>query len=161
MGILVSEKSTFSVVVKYILTDDGEVHIITDADVENLGKSKEELEGLEDTLTHATDVPFNEPVNLLDHSVEDVREATFNFRKPAFDDVPVLLSSFASINSDGQISPGDLFKFNNRKLKLLFVSGTAQDEKGNKIKITMENLGLISPTLGSAMVVRMNDHINF
>lgn len=160
MGLFVDQKTTFKVVVKYVFTDDGEVHILTDEDVENIAKSSDDKKALEDTLTHATDVPFNVPIDILDLSPEDIKEAAFNFRKPSFDDMPSLLSSFVSISSSGDVSPGDVFEFNNRKLKLLFINGAAQDENGDKAKINEKNVGYISPVLGSAMAVRMNAHVN-
>jgi hypothetical protein len=160
MGIFVDEKKTFEIIVKYVFDKDGDVHVVTDQDIENISKTEEEKNKMKDRLTHASDVPFNVPVDVSNFSSEDVRQASFNFKKPSFDDVPVILSSIASITPEGAISPGDIFHFNNKKLKLLFVDGKAQDEDGKEVEVNIANIGYISPILGSAMATRMSEQIS-
>ena len=58
-------------------------------------------------------------------------------------------------NANGEISPGDMFEFSGRKLKLLFVKGKASEKDNSEIKISSSNLGKIPPVLGSAMSVKM------
>jgi hypothetical protein len=157
MGIFINDKDTFEAVVNYVFDKAGEIHIIDKEDEENICKSKEEKEKIVDRLTHETEIPFNVAVDIVDYEKKDIRSATFNFRQPSFEDMPFLLSSFASIDKSGNIRPGDFFEFNNRKIKTLFVNGIAQDESGKTVTINANNLGKISPVLGSAMAAKMND----
>jgi len=159
MGIFVDNNNTFEVKVKYLFDEDGEIHILTDEDEKNISLSLSEKASMPDGLTHATDVPFNNPVDISKFNKEDIKCACFAFRKPSFDDIPIMLSSFAMVSAEGDVSPGDIFKFNNKKLKMLFVSGSAQDECGKKVEIDKSNVGSISHVLGSAMAVRMNEKI--
>ena len=163
MSLLRSEKDNFDIEVLYVFDKQGQMNIIDeDLDLDNIKKTKEDKEKMDasDRLSCATDIPFNQAVDLLDYSEKDIKKAVFTFRRPSFDDMPVLLSSLMSANSNGEISPGNVFEFSDRKLKLLFVKGIAKEEDDSEIKITSQNLGKIPPVLGSAMSVKMTKILN-
>lgn len=163
MSLLRSDKDNFEAKVYYVFSEDGEVSVLNEQiDLDILGKNKEEKDQMddEDLLSTASDVPFNQPVNLRNYTEEDLRKAVFTFRKPRFDDMPLLLSSFMSVNASGDIAPGDMFEFSNRKIKLLFVKGQAQDQDGKDVRITEETLGRIPPVLGTAMSLKMTEVLN-
>lgn len=163
MSLLRSEKDNFDVEVFYVFMEDGEISIIDKViDIDVINKSEEEKNKLEenDKIGILTNIPFNKVINLEKYSPTDVRKATFSFRRPSFDDMPLLLSSFVSIDSSGNVAPGDAFEFHNRKLKLLFVKGIAQDQDGKEIKINSVNLGKIPPVLGQAMSLGMSDFVD-
>jgi len=163
MSLLRSEKDYFDTETFYVFKEDGEISIINeDNDIKTIKKTKEEKELIseEDRISEINSVPFNEVVDLTKYSEEDIRKAVFTFRRPSLDDMPLLLSSFMSVNQSGEVSPGDMFEFSNRKLKLLFVKGEAQDVDGKKIKINDSNLGKIPPVLGSAMSIKITGVLN-
>lgn len=163
MSLLRNEKDNFEIEVLYVFGEDGEIHVLSkEVDIDVINKTIEEKEKMdeEELLGAATNIPFNIVVNLKNYTQEDVKKATFTFRRPSFDDMPLLLSSFMNINANGDISPGDVYEFSNRKLKLLFVCGVAQEADGKNIKITPVTLGKIPPVLGSAMSVLMADVLN-
>ena len=148
MGLFVTEKSNFKVYVSYVFDEEKEIHIISDEDVEkiNNGYSGEELS--EDGY------PFNERVSLKSYKKEDVKTATFIFRKPSFSDMPELLDG---IGVDMKV--GDAVAFNTRRMNYLFVSGTAQDSKGRIAKIDDTNLGELDPALGSSVTLALTEAI--
>jgi len=162
MALLRNEKDNFEVVVSYVFNKDGDICVLDDLDHKTLSLTKEEKEKIaeEDRRSAASNIPFNRTLDLLEFSEKDVRKATFSFRKPVLDDMPVLLSSFIKINSSGDMAPGDVFEFSNRKVKLLFVKGKAQEQDGSEIKITKENIGNIPPVLGSAMSMKLASVLN-
>lgn len=163
MPLLRTEKDNFEVEVLYVFDSENEIRVINDiVDLPFIKKTQEEKMAVdeEDRISTASDIPFNQPIDLTSYTEEDVRKAVFTFRRPNFDDMPLLLSSFMTVNASGEISPGDMFEFSNRKLKVLFVKGKAQDEDGKEIKITSANLGTIAPVLGSAMSVKMTTTLN-
>jgi len=163
MSLLRSEKDYFDAEVLYVFAEDEEISVVNkEIDVEFIKKTAEEKEEVEesDRLGTASDVPFNQTIDLTSFTEEDVKKAVFTFRRPSLDDMPLLLSSFMSVDASGNVAPGDVFEFSNRKLKLLFVKGTAQDQDGKELKITPANLGKIPPVLGSAMSLKMTDTLN-
>ncbi|MBW3018307.1 hypothetical protein KY325_04050 [Candidatus Woesearchaeota archaeon] len=163
MSLLRNNSDTFDAQVFYVFDEDGELRVLNEEiDLDIIKKSTEEKEKMDDDdlISAASDIPFNQPANLKNYEEEDIRKATFSFRRPRFDDMPVLLSSFVSVNASGDIAPGDIFEFSNRKLKLLFVKGKAQDVDGKEVKITEDTLGQIPPVLGTAMSVKMATVLN-
>jgi len=160
MSLFIDQTSDFEVEVKYVFGEDDSVHILTDDDAINLSKTDEEKEKIEferEDLDSA--IPFNKRVDLGDYKTEDIKVAKVKFRKPAFDDVHVLMSSFSS-GDMANISPGELFEFNNRRIRILFKKGEAQDKEGKTHRLTQKNISSLSPALGSAIAVGMNEHMN-
>ena len=160
MGLFVDEKNTFDVVVNYVFDQNKELHVIKKDEVEIVKKTKEEKEEINNTLSKGTDIPFNIIVDLKDYEEKDVRTAVFTFRRPTFDDMPVLMSSIGNFGANGSFNAGNLLEFGNRKLKILFVKGVAEDDTGKKTIMNESNLGNLSPALGGAVVLGMNQFIN-
>jgi hypothetical protein len=163
MSLLRSEKDNFDIEVFYVFDKNGQMNVLDeDIDLDTIKKTKEEREKMDivERSSSASDIPFNQTIDLLDYSEKDLKKAVFTFRRPSFDDMPVLLSSFMNVSAKGEISPGSVFEFSDKKLKLLFVKGTAKEEDDSDIKITSQNLGKIPPVLGSAMSVKMTKILN-
>lgn len=163
MSLLRTDKDNFDVEVVYVFDKDGQIRVLDkDLDLETLKKTKEEKEKMDEELllSGASNVPFNQIADLREYTEKDIKKAVFTFRRPAFEDMPILLSSFMNANAEGEISPGSVFEFTNKKLKLLFIKGRADDVDGNEIKITPINLGKIPPVLGSAVSLEMTKILN-
>ena len=160
MGLFVDATNTFDVIVNYVFDEKKELHVIKKNEIEIIKKTKEEKEAIQNTLSKGTDIPFNVIVDLKDYEEKDIRVATFTFRRPSFDDMPVLMSSIGNFTATGSFNAGNILEFGNRKLKILFVKGHAEDDSGKKIILTENNLGEISPALGGAVVIGMNEFIN-
>ena len=161
MGIFVNKNNDFTVDVYYVIDKKDEVHVLSKEDVESLKKSPEEKKKIvsDQEDDRQSEIPFNVPADLMKYEEKDIRKASVKFRKPAFDDMPVMMSSFTSGNFSN-MSPGDLFEFNNRRLRLLFKKGEAQDGEGKPIKLDQNNISDLSPALGTAIALGMNEFMS-
>lgn len=163
MPLLREPNDTFEVEVFYVYDENDNVCILnTELDIDTIKKTEEEKKEMDedDRYSTATDVPFNRSIDLLNYNEDDLKKAIFKFRKPVFNDMPILLSCFSNINEKGNISPSDLFDYAFKQLNLLFVKGKAQEKDGKFITIDETNVTLIPPSLGAAMAFTMAKKLN-
>ena len=157
MGIFVDKNNTFDIEIKYVFDKEGEIHVISEEDVEYISKPEEEkkevYEDYDSLLT--TGIPYNEVIDsIMSYSSDDIRTMKLTLRKLNFNDSSILLSTLNS--NEGKVSTKDIFDYNNKRLSLIFKYGYAEDESGEKQKIDKGNLGTLSPALGNAISLQMD-----
>jgi hypothetical protein len=144
MGLFVTNKSNFKIVVNYVFDKEVEVHVISDDDIK---KIEEEYSG-EDYSEEG--YPFNTPVQLKNYKKEDLKTATFHFRKPSFSDMPKMFSSMGE-----GLTNGEAFAFSAKRMEQLFVKGIAQDSKGRQATVDESNIGSLDTAMAGYLVVEL------
>jgi len=164
MGLFVSEKDNFTVVIKYACNRHGTPFVITEDMEKNIDKNEDEKTKFEEELKTQLKEERGEilPIDDFDYVAlkkEDFRKIEIVFRKPNFSDIPVLFNSL--IGSQGNIATADvdLLNFNQKRLSLLFIKGTAEDEDGKIVELNIANISELNPSMGYEIVNRMSDAI--
>jgi hypothetical protein len=164
MSLFIEEKDFVTITVSYVFDkEDGEICVIGDGDIRYIKEIEAEgfTLGKDDEYEElGWDIPFNvKRVNSEGLKSSDICNITIDVRRPRFEDITTLMRPLTEVNGSGSFNPSQVIDYNAKRLFVLFKRGVARDQDGKEHSVDKSNLSKLSPGIGIALALKMNEKI--